>query len=86
MLSRRAATADASAYVSWLGISAAITPDPPGPPPMSSKDPGDGYLIALAAAERAILVSGDLHLTALAPRIPVRTPAAFLAELEVAGA
>jgi predicted nucleic acid-binding protein len=38
--------------------------------------------ITLAAAERAVLVSGDAALSSLAHRIPVRTPAAFLAELE----
>ena len=43
--------------------------------------PGDDYLIALAAAERALLVSGDVHLTSLVPRVPVRTPAEFLADL-----
>jgi hypothetical protein len=41
-----------------------------------------GLAIALAAAARAVLVSGDGHLTVLAGQIPVRTPAAFLAELE----
>jgi hypothetical protein len=32
-----------------------------------------------------VLVSGDGHLTALAGRIPVRTPAEFLTELEREG-
>jgi predicted nucleic acid-binding protein len=85
-LARLVPVADANAYVSWLGSSADVAPEPPWPQPIRSKDPGDDYLIALAAAERAILVSGDKHLTALAPRIPVRTPAVFLVELEAAGA
>jgi predicted nucleic acid-binding protein len=58
-----------------------VAADPTGPPPVRSDDPGDDYLIALAAAERAVLVSGDSHLTSLAPRVPVRTPTEFLADL-----
>jgi hypothetical protein len=74
--------ADADAFVAWLGRAAQLAADPPGPPSVLSADPGDDYLIALAAAERAVLVSGDGHLTVLADRIPVRTPAEFLAELD----
>jgi hypothetical protein len=33
-------------------------------------------------AERAVLVPGDGHLTALADRLPVRTPVDFLASLD----
>jgi hypothetical protein len=39
-------------------------------------------IAALAAAERAILVSGDGHITVLVGQIPVRTLAEFLVELE----
>jgi uncharacterized protein len=85
-LARLVPAADASACISWLGASAEVVPDPPGPPPIRSMNPADDYLIALAAAERAVLVSGNKHLTVLAPRIPVRTPAVFLAELEATGA
>jgi predicted nucleic acid-binding protein len=74
--------ADADAFVAWLGRAAQLAPDPPGPAPVRSEDPADDYLVALAAAERAIVVSGDRHLTALTGRIPVRTPAEFLAELD----
>ena len=73
---------DARAYIDWLARSARVVADPGGPPPIRSTDPADDYLIALAAAERAVLVSGDAALTTLADRIPVRTPAAFLAELQ----
>ena len=81
-LAKLVAPADADAFVAWLGRAAQLAADPPDPPPVRSADSGDDYLIALAAAERAVLVSGDGHLTALAGRIPVRTPAEFLAELE----
>ena len=80
-LERLVPPADADAFVAWLGAAAELAADPAGPPPVRSDDPGDDYLIALAAAERALLVSGDIHLTSLAPRVPVRTPAEFLADL-----
>ena len=81
-LERLVSPADADAFVAWLGRTAELAVDPGGPPPVYCEDPGDEYLIALAAAERAMLVSGDVHLTSLAPRVPVRSPAAFLADLE----
>jgi uncharacterized protein len=84
-LARLVPAADADAFVAWLARSAWVAGDPAGPAPVRSDDPGDDYLIALAAAERAVLVSGDGHLTNLAGRIPVRTPAEFLAELEREG-
>jgi len=80
-LERRVPPADADAFVDWLGRSAKLAGDPSGPPPVHSDDPGDDYLVALAAAERAVLVSGDVHLTSLASRMPVRTPAEFILEL-----
>jgi putative PIN family toxin of toxin-antitoxin system len=79
-LARRVPRADADAFVDWLSRSAELADDPGGPPPVRSEDSGDDYLVALAAAERAFLVSGDAHLTALASRMPVRTPAEFLLE------
>lgn len=73
--------ADAGAFVDWLGRSAEVAVDPGGPPPVRSDDPDRDYLVALAAAERAFLVSGHVHLTSLADRVPVRTPVEFLSEL-----
>lgn len=46
--------------------------------PVVSKDPGDDYLIALAAESRSLLVSGDGHLLALRGKIPVYAPADFV--------
>lgn len=74
-LERMVPAADAEAFVVWLGPAAEVAADPLGPPPVHSDGPGDDYLVALAAAERAVIVSGDAHLTSLADRIPVRTPA-----------
>jgi predicted nucleic acid-binding protein len=43
-----------------------------------SDDPGDDYLIALASAQRAALVSGDKHLLDVSDEIPVFSPRDFL--------
>jgi hypothetical protein len=74
--------ADAEAFVAWIARSAVLAADPEGVPPIRSADPNDDYLLALAIAERAFLVSGDGHLTVLADRLPVRSPADFLASLD----
>ncbi|HKA12989.1 MAG TPA: putative toxin-antitoxin system toxin component, PIN family [Candidatus Dormibacteraeota bacterium] len=47
-------------------------------------DPGDDYLLALAARSSAILVSGDRHLLELSDRLPVRTAVQFLQDLNTA--
>lgn len=69
------------ALVSRLGESALRVGDPTDPPRRSA-DPDDDYLIALAEAAAAVLVSGDKHVLALADSLPIRTPAGFLAELD----
>ena len=68
----------ADAAVRWLSEGATHAPDPAGSPPVHSADPGDNYLIALAAREGAALLSGDKHLLELAGRIPVYSPRDFL--------
>ncbi|MGH2883031.1 MAG: putative toxin-antitoxin system toxin component, PIN family [Solirubrobacteraceae bacterium] len=73
--------ADAQAVVKWLSESATVVREPDAQPPVRSADPGDDYLIALAAARQAILVSGDRHLLDLAAEIPVFTPAVFCEQL-----
>jgi predicted nucleic acid-binding protein len=67
--------------VAWLSRSAVLARDPVGPPPIRSVDPGDDYLLALAADQHAVLVSGDGHLLAPAGGFPIHTPASFLALL-----
>lgn len=52
--------------------------DPRTPPEVSSSDPDDDYLIALASDSRSILVSGDHDLLELSDEIPVYAPSAFL--------
>lgn len=70
---------DADAFVAWLSRSALLARDPAGPPPIHATDPDDDYLLALAADQRADLVSGDGHLLALAGDYPIQGPAEFLA-------
>jgi uncharacterized protein len=69
---------DAADLVRWLAESASVVDDPGSRPPVHSPDPDDDYLIALASAHRAALVSGDKHLLALKAEIPVFSPRAFL--------
>ena len=80
-LRRLIPVAEAEALGAWLADAATLAPDPGDPPPVRSADPGDDYLIALAAAHAAILVSGDGHLLALANAFPVHSPASFLSLL-----
>ena len=76
-LRRRVTEAEAREVLQWLSQSGTITIDANTPPPVRSADPGDDYLIALAASERAILVSGDKDLLDLATEIPVVSPVQF---------
>ncbi len=71
----------ADAFAAWLAREAELVADPETPAPIASPDPGDTYLLALAAAERAMLVTGDKHLADLGRTFPVRTPATLLAML-----
>lgn len=81
-LRRRIQADEAAELVEWLGRSAQICDRPSGPSSFRSPDPGDDYLIALAATERAVLVSGDRHLLDMDAPIPIFSPAGFLALLD----
>ena len=74
---KRIAEDEAGAFVELLREAVRLAPDPEAPARRSA-DPGDDYLLALAQAERAVLVTGDQHLLALAGELPIRTPRAFL--------
>ena len=73
----RVAEDEAIKFVELLRAAQRLAPDP-AEPARRSADLGDDYLLALAQAERAVLVSGDQHLLALAPELPILTPRAFL--------
>jgi uncharacterized protein len=72
-------TADEAAkFVAWLAREAEMVDDPSAAPPIRSVDPGDDYLISLAMAANAILISGDDHLLSLSGDLPIHPPARFL--------
>lgn len=77
-LAERISSVERSALLELLRGEAEIAADPTKPPPRKSSDPGDDYLIALSADQRAPLVSGDKHLTDLADELPILTPRRFL--------
>jgi putative PIN family toxin of toxin-antitoxin system len=81
-LRRRLPAEAAEAAVRWLADGATRAEDPPEHPPVRSSDPGDDYLIALAAHRNAALVSGDRHLLDFQGVIPVYSPNDFLALVE----
>ncbi|MGH2408193.1 MAG: putative toxin-antitoxin system toxin component, PIN family [Candidatus Limnocylindrales bacterium] len=84
-LQARIALASSEEFLDGLNRFATVLADPASPPRVRSADPHDDYLIALAEAGNAFLVSGDNHLLSLAPRLPIRTPAEFLALLDARG-
>jgi uncharacterized protein len=73
--------AEADRFLEQVAELGEVVPDPEGPPTIRSADPGDDYLLALAARENVPLVSGDDHLLALRGRAPVFTPREFLDRL-----
>lgn len=79
-LGRRIARQDAAEFVELLRAEAAFASDD-DTPPRRSADPDDDHLLALAATQRALLVSGDRHLLAEAAHFPVLSPREFLDRL-----
>jgi uncharacterized protein len=79
----RISAEEADGFVALLRHGAPLAKDPPDPAPRSA-DQGDDYLLALAEQERAVLVSGDQHLLALADEFPIQTARAFLDTLTAA--
>jgi putative PIN family toxin of toxin-antitoxin system len=69
---------DGADLVRWVADSASVVVDPVADSPVHSRDPSDDYLVSLASAHRAALVSGDKDLLALEGEIPVFSPRAFL--------
>jgi putative PIN family toxin of toxin-antitoxin system len=56
--------------------------DPIEPPGVGARDNADNFLLALAEAKSALLVSGDAHFLELSDRIPVVPPRQFVKHLE----
>ncbi len=72
---------DAAALLDWLTRFATLAEDT-ARAPAHSADAADDYLIALAADNDALLVSGDRHLLDLAQELPILPPARFLELVE----
>ena len=72
---------EAREFIGFLSDQATMAPDPPPHPLLRASDPGDDYLLALAAAQSAMLVSGDSHVLELSADLPVQSPRAFLEHL-----
>jgi putative PIN family toxin of toxin-antitoxin system len=80
-LRKRVPPEKATAFVSWVREHGTLAQDPPDPPPVSSPDPDDDYLLALAISRRAFLVTGDQHLLGLGEDLPILAPAEFIIKL-----
>ena len=81
-LQRHIDAEESAQYIAWLRDAAVLVEDPGGDPPARSADPEDDYLLSLAAAQQAILVSGDRHLLQLVDDLPIHRPAEFLRRLD----
>lgn len=79
-LEARVSAEQRSGFIELLRTTATQADDPADVAPICD-DPGDDYLIALAQAQQALLVSGDRHLLGLAERLPIMSPRAFLDSL-----
>ncbi len=81
-LASRVTPEEARELLELLARGGPTADDPNESPDVRSADPYDDYLIALAAGTQSVLVSGDSDLLNLSGRIPVRSPAEFLAMIE----
>lgn len=83
-LRRRIAPADAEELLRWLIADAVVASDPSTLPSLPLPDPADAFVVALAMAESAVLVTGDRALLVLGEDLPIRAPAVYLAEVNPA--
>ena len=81
-LRRYVSPEDADAYVEAIRRDSVVMDDPPAMTGLRVDDPDDQFLIDLARASRVdALVSGDARVLELRDRLPVKSPAEFLASL-----
>ena len=80
-LRKRIPPEKAAAFASWVREHGTIAGDPASPPPVSSRDPDDDSLLALAISRRAYLVTGDQDLLVLSDDLPILSPAQFTTKL-----
>ena len=77
-LRKRIEPDQAAQLVELVRREAFMIDDPKVSPRVRSIDANDDYLIALAEATHAVIVSGDGHLLDLADQIPAYAPSVFL--------
>jgi uncharacterized protein len=77
----RVSEVESAELIEILRRSAQFAEDPPGAPTTHSADPGDDYLIALAALTRSVLVSGDHHILDLRDQLPIYSANDFLEDV-----
>lgn len=78
---RRISESEAASLVRLVSEGSVTIDDPGDGSTVTSRDPGDDFLIELAFESRSLLVSGDPDLLDLSDRIPVLSPAAFFEKL-----
>lgn len=79
---KRVTKEEAEDFIDVLRREASMAEDPKAPPSVHSSDAGDDYLLALAEAEAAGLVSGDSDVLEVNGGLPIYTPREFLELLE----
>lgn len=80
-LRKRIAADTSTAFIEWVRDAATMAEDPARASPISSRDPDDDYLLALAINRRAYLVTGSEDLLVLSDDLPVLTPTQFASML-----
>lgn len=80
-LRKRIPAEKAAAFLNWVRDHGPLADDPTSPPAVSSRDPDDDYLLALAIERRAYLITGDQDLLVLRSDLPILTPAQFATKL-----
>lgn len=80
-LRSRVPEADALAFVELIEATATKAVDPERPE-RRSRDPGDDYVLALAASAAAAVVSGDRDVLDLGADLPIYSPAEFHSTLD----
>jgi putative PIN family toxin of toxin-antitoxin system len=80
-LRKRIPAEKGAAFTNWVHDHGTVAEDPATAPPLSSRDPDDDYLLALAITRRAYLVTGDQDLLVLNNDLPILSPAHFATKL-----
>lgn len=70
-------------FITRIEQTVQIVPDIDNPP-VANRDPNDDYLIAIAAAQQAVLITGDKDLLEADTTVTVRTPRDYLADIQSA--